>query len=94
MYEYMEKMTSEEMFIAVVERVNRLLIILGAFFFLYFLLNTKVNIFLLLLALLNLAFSLLSYKHLVITARLAAELERAKMALSDVAKETREMHQS
>jgi hypothetical protein len=90
----MGKVTSEEIFIEVVARVNRLLIMLGVFFLIYFLLDTKVNIFLLLLALLNLAFSLLSYRHLLITARLSAELERAKMALSDVAKETREMHPS
>jgi len=89
----MEKITSEGIFIGVVTRVNRLLIILGVFFFLYFLLNTKVNIYLLLLAFLNLGFSLLSYKHMLITARLAAELDRAKMALEDVVKETREMHQ-
>lgn len=85
-------MTSEEMFIGVVTRVNRLLIILGIFFLIYFLLNTKVNIYLLLLSLLNLAFSLLSYKHLLITNRITAELERAKIALGDVSKETREMH--
>jgi len=42
---------------------------------------------------LNMGFSLLSYKHLLITARLSAELERAKMAIKDVAKETSEMHQ-
>jgi len=89
----MEKMTSEEIFIAVVARVNRLLIILSVFFFIYFMLNTNVNVFLLLLAFLTLAFSLLSYKHLLITKRLAAELERAKLALGDVAKETRDMHQ-
>jgi len=90
----MGKLTSEEIFIAVVARVNRLFIILGIFFLAYFLLDTKVNVYLLLLALLNLAFSLLSYKHLLITARLAAELERAKSALGDVSKEIREMHQS
>jgi len=89
----MAKLTSEEIFIAVVARVNRMLIILGIFFFIYFLLNTKVNGYLFLLALLNLAFSLLSYKHLLITNRLAAELERAKAALGDVSKEIREMHQ-
>ena len=89
----MEKLTSEEIFIGVVTRVNRLLIILGIFFFLYFMLNTKVNVYLFLLAFLNMGFSLLSYKHLLITARLSAELERAKMALKDVAKETSEMHQ-
>ena len=89
----MEKLTSEEIFIGVVARVNRLLILLGIFFLLYFMLNTKINIYLLLLAFLNMGFSLLSYKHLLITARLSAELERAKMALKDVAKETSEMHQ-
>lgn len=90
----MRKLTNEEIFIAVVARVNRLLIMLGIFFFIYFLLNTKINVYLLLLALLNLAFSLLSYKHLLITNRLAAELERTKSALGDVSKEIREMHQS
>ena len=90
----MGKLTSEEIFIEVVSRINRLLILLGIFFFVYFLFNTKLNVYLLLLALLNLAFSLLSYKHLIITNRLAAELERAKTALGDVSKETREMHQS
>jgi len=87
-------MTNEEIFIAMVSRVNRLLILMGIFFFAYFLLNTKVNVFLLLLAFLNLAFSLLSYRHLIITNKLAAELERAKKALGDVSKETREIHQS
>jgi hypothetical protein len=90
----MRKLNKEEMFIGVVARINRLLIMLGVFFLLYFLLNTKVDIFLLLLALMNLAFSLLSYKHLLVTNRLAAELERAKMALNDVSKEIREIHQS
>ena len=89
----MEKLTSDEIFIGVVTRVNRLLVLLGIFFLFYFMLNTKINVYLFLLAFLNLGFSLLSYKHLLITARLFAELERAKMALDDVAKETREMHQ-
>lgn len=89
----MAKITSEEIFIAVVTRVNRLLIMLGIFFFVYFLLNTKVNMYLFLLALLSLGFSLLSYKHLLITARLAAELERAKSALGDVNEEIRQIHQ-
>jgi hypothetical protein len=90
----MEKLTKEELFIEVVARVNRLLIILGVFFLVYFMLNTKINVYLFLLAFLNLAFSLLSYKHLLITSRLAAELDRAKAALKDVSKETRDMHQS
>lgn len=89
----MENFTKEEMFIAVVARVNRLLILLGLFFFAYFMLNTKVNVYLLLLALLSMAFSLLSYKHLIITNRLAAELERAKTALGDIREETRKIHE-
>lgn len=89
----MENITSEEIFIAVVNRVNRLLIILGIFFFIYFMLNTRVNLYLFLLALLNMAFSLLSYKHMTITNRLAAELRRSKMALEDVSEDTRKMHQ-
>ncbi|MFA5388172.1 MAG: hypothetical protein WC312_00255 [Candidatus Omnitrophota bacterium] len=89
----MAKFTSAEIFIEAVARINRLLIILGIFFFVYFLLNNKVNIYLLLLAFFNLSFSLLSYKHLLVTNRLNAELERAKAALKDVSKETREMHQ-
>lgn len=90
----MGKLSSEEMFIEVIGRINRMLILLGLFFLIYFLLNTKINVYLLLLSLLSLAFSLLSYRHLIITNRLAAELERAKTALGDVSKETRETHQS
>lgn len=88
----MEKMTTEEMFVAVVSRINRLLILLGIFFFIYFLFNTKLNVYLFLLALLNTAFSLLSYKHLTITNRLAVELRRARTVLDDVTRETRQMH--
>lgn len=88
----MEKMTSEEMFISVVARLNRLLIILGIFFFIYFLFDTKVNVYLFLLALLNTAFSLLSYKHLTITNRLAVELRRSRTVLEDVTRETRKIH--
>lgn len=89
----MKDMTSERVFIDVVSRVNRYLIITGIFFFIYFLLKTTVNIYLFLLALLIVAFALLSYQHLRITERLAIELERARMALADISKETRNMHQ-
>ncbi|MFA4991227.1 MAG: hypothetical protein WC569_01415 [Candidatus Omnitrophota bacterium] len=89
----MEKMTSDELFISVVKRVNTYLIMMGVFFFIYFLLNTKVNIFLFLLALLSVAFALLSYKHTVITESMSFELRRAKAALADVSRETREMHE-
>lgn len=88
----MEQMTREEVFIYAVNRINRLLILLGIFFFIYFLFNTKVNVYLFLLALFNVAFALLSYQHLRITDRLAIELKRARLALGDVSKDTREMH--
>lgn len=88
----MERITSEEVFIYAVSRINRLLFMLGVFFFVYFIFNTKVNIYLFLLALLNVAFALLSYQHLRITDRLSIELKRARLALGDVSKDTREMH--
>lgn len=89
----MASLTREKIFIETVYRLNRLLIVLGIFFLIYFLLNPKINVYLFLLALLNLAFSLLSYKHLMITARLADELERAQTSLGDIGKEIREIHQ-
>ncbi|MFC1624450.1 hypothetical protein ACFL28_03980 [Candidatus Omnitrophota bacterium] len=88
----MKETINEEMFIGAVRRINRYLIILGIFFLIYFLLKTKVNVFLFILALANMAFALLSHKHLMITDRLVIELERAKTTLGDVARETREMH--
>lgn len=90
----MKDMTNEEMFVEVVERVNKYLIIMGIFFLLYFVLKAKVDMFLFLLALSTMAFSLLSHKHVMITNRLAAELRRAETCLDDVSKETREMHGS
>lgn len=89
----MKDMTNEELFINVVARVNRYLIIMGIFFLGYFLLKKTVDIFLFFLALSNMAFAFLSYKHLEITNRLAVELRRARQALQDVTKETRQMHQ-
>ena len=88
----MKEMTNEEVFLDVVSRVNKYLVIMGVFFLLYFLLKSKVDTFLFLLALSNVAFALLSHKHLVITNRLAVELRRAKTTLEDISKQTREMH--
>ncbi len=88
----MKKMTGDEIFINVVARVNTYLIIIGIFFLIYFSLKTKVDIFLFLFSIFNMLFALLSYKHLMITNRLLIELQRAKAALHDVSKETREMH--
>lgn len=88
----MKNITNEEMFIEVIARVNRYLILMGIFFLIYFLIKPKVDIFLFLLALYNMTFALLSHKHLAITNRLAVELQRSKAALADISKETREMH--
>ena len=88
----MGKITSDEVFIGTVKRINRLLMFMGVFYLLYFLLQTSANIFLILLALSNVAFALLSHRHLMITETLAIELERAKTALGDVSKEMREIH--
>lgn len=88
----MEELTNEEIFINVVKRVNHYLIIMGVFFLVYFLLQTKVDIFLFLLALSNMGFAFLSYKHVIITDRLAIELKRARETLGDVEKEMREIH--
>ncbi|NQV04493.1 MAG: hypothetical protein HQ532_03245 [Candidatus Omnitrophica bacterium] len=88
----MKQMTSDEVFIGTVKRINRILVIMGVFYLLYFLFQTSVNIFLILLALSNVAFALLSHKHLMITDKLALELDRAKISLGDVSKEMREIH--
>ena len=88
----MQEMTREEFFISVVRRINGYLIILGIFYFLYFLFKAKVDIFLFILALSNMGFALLSHKHLIITDRLSTELWRAKTALDDVSKDMRDMH--
>ena len=84
--------TNEERFINMVSRINFYLIIMGIILLIYFLCRTKVDIFLFLLSLMNMLFALLSYKHVVITNRLAIELGRAKGALRDVTEETRKMH--
>lgn len=89
----MKDMTNEELFISVVARVNRYLIIMGIFFLWYFLMKKTVDIFLFFLALSTMSYALLSHKHLEITNRLASELRRSKGALADVSEETRKMHQ-
>jgi len=88
----MKKMTGDEVFIEMIVRVNRYLVLMGVFFLIYFLFQTKVDIFLFFLALSYMVFALLSHKHLIITNRLSIELQRAKDTLGDVARETREMH--
>ena len=88
----MRKITGDEVFIEVVSRVNGYLVLMGIFFLIYFLFQTQVDIFLFFLALSYMVFALLSHKHLIITNRLSIELQRAKSALGDVTKETREMH--
>lgn len=90
----MGNMTNEELFISAVARVNRYLVIMGIFFLGYFLMKKTVDTFLFFLALSTTSYALLSHKHLEITHRLASELRRAKGALADVTKETREIHQA
>jgi hypothetical protein len=88
----MKDITNEEIFIAAIARINRYLIAMSAFFLLYFLFRTKVDMFLFLLALSYAAFALLSHKHLITTNRLAAELRRAMTSLEDVTEEISEIH--
>jgi hypothetical protein len=89
----MKNETRDELFIKTVARVNRYLVVLGIFFLGYFLLKKKVDTFLFLLALSNMAFAMLSCKHLEVTNRLAVELSRAKNALEGIAKESGKMHE-
>ena len=77
----MKEITHEEMFIEVVSRINMYLITMGIFFLVYFSLKTEVDVFLFFLALSYMAFALLSYRHLIITNRLAVELRRSKRVL-------------
>ena len=88
----MEEIKNEEVFVNAVRRVNRIFIIMSIFYLVYFLFQTKVNVFLFLLALSHITFALLSHKHLMITDRLSIELERARTALGDVSRDMRDMH--
>jgi len=88
----MKTITRDEVLVNVVKRVNRLLIMMGIFYLVYFLFQTRINVFLILLALSHIAFALLSHQHLMITDRLANELDRARTSLGDVSREMREMH--
>jgi hypothetical protein len=87
-----QAVTKDEKFILMVSRINRYLIILGIFLLIYFLLKTKVDMFLFLLSLLNMVFALLSHKHLELTNRLAVELQRSRIAMKDITEDIREMH--
>tara|TARA_Y100000031_G_C8149121_1_gene351468 strand:- start:343 stop:633 length:291 start_codon:yes stop_codon:yes gene_type:complete len=75
--------SKEELFIKAVGRINRYLILMGIYYLVCFALKTRVDKFLFLLALTNMAVALLSHKHLEITNRLSVELDRAKTALRD-----------
>ena len=77
--------TGEELFMDTVDRVNRYLIITGIFFVIYFLIITKADKFLFLLALSNMAFVLLSHKLLTIARKLASELSQARAVLKEYA---------
>ena len=88
----MKQMTNDEMFIESVVRINRYLVITGIFFLSYFLLMTKVNIYLFFLAMSMMIYALLSYKHLEVTNRLAVELRRSRTALKDATMEAHERY--
>ncbi|MFH1478312.1 MAG: hypothetical protein ABIG92_00870 [Candidatus Omnitrophota bacterium] len=76
--------TKEEQFITIVARINGYFIMMGVFYLVYFFLQTEVDVFLFLLALLNMAFALLSVRHLAVTSRLVVELQRARSALEEI----------
>ncbi|MFH1782875.1 MAG: hypothetical protein ABH848_04590 [Candidatus Omnitrophota bacterium] len=80
-----KKRTKEEEFITIVARINSYFILMGIFYLVYFFLQTEVDIFLFFLALSNMAFALLSVRHLAITSKLVVELQRARRALEEVA---------
>jgi len=63
---------------------------MGIFFLAYFLLVTKTDRFLFLLALSNMAFALLSHKLLSVAKGLSIELRQARMALKEYAEEVAE----
>jgi len=76
---------SAKIFMSTVERVNRMLIIMGIFFLIYFLIITKADKFLFLLALSNMSFALLSHRLLCIAKALDAELQQARTVLKEYA---------
>ena len=83
--ENMEYKTKEEVFMQAVDRVNRYLVIMGIFFLIYFLIITKADKFLFLLALSNVSFALLSHRLLNIARGLSAELRQTRVVLKEYA---------
>ena len=81
----MEGKTKEEIFMQAVDRVNRYLVIMGIFFLIYFLIITKADKFLFLLALSNVSFALLSHRLLNIARGLSAELKQTRVVLKEYA---------
>lgn len=81
----MEGKTKEEMFMEAVDRVNRYLIVMGIFFLIYFLIITKADKFLFLLALSNVSFALLSHRLLNIARDLSRELRQTRAVLKEYA---------
>ena len=81
----MEDKTKEEMFMEAVDRVNRYLIVMGVFFIIYFLIVTKADKFLFLLALSNVSFALLSHRLLNVARGLSIELRQTRVVLKEYA---------
>ncbi len=73
----------EENFITIVARINSYFILMGIFYLVYFFFQPDVDVFLFLLALSNMGFALLSVRHLAVTSRLVAELQRARRTLEE-----------
>jgi len=80
-----DTVANAKVFMDTVERVNRILIILGIFFLIYFLIVTKADKFLFLLALSNMSFALLSHRLLCVAKALDAELQQARAVLKEYA---------
>ena len=82
-----DKSNNPEVFMDAVDRINRYIIMLGIFFVGYFLLITKADKFLFLLALSNMAFALLSHKLLSMARQLSEELKQARAVLKEYARQ-------
>lgn len=81
----MDARSQEEVFMESVDRVNRYLIIMGIFFLIYFLIKSKTDKFLFLLALSNMGFVLLSHKLLCIARKVTTDLKIARALLKEYA---------
>jgi len=87
----MEEVKKEKVFMDAVDRINRYLIIMGIFFLVYFLIVTKADKFLFLLAISNVSFVLVSHRLLNIARELDGELRQARAILKEYAEKLTKM---